>query len=280
MSTVTFETRLDRRFRQLKAEGRGGLVTFITAGDPDAETSLAILKGLPAAGADVIEIGMPFSDPMADGPAIQASSGRALNAGMTLKKTIAQVRAFRESDNDTPVVLMGYYNPIYIYGVAAFLTDAKAAGVDGLIIVDLPPEEENELCIPALQAEINFIYLTAPTTDDARLPVVLEKASGFVYYVSITGTTGTAKAAIGDIDAAVKRIKRHTDLPVAVGFGITNADFAGEVAGVADAAVVGSALVGVIRDNLDANGKALPGLVDKALSFVRELAGGVRRSKA
>jgi tryptophan synthase alpha chain len=280
MSTVNFETRLDRRFRQLKAEGRGGLVTFITAGDPDAETSLAILKGLPAAGADVIEIGMPFSDPMADGPAIQASSGRALKAGMTLKKTIAQVRAFREQDSDTPVVLMGYYNPIYIYGVDAFLRDAKAAGVDGLIIVDLPPEEENELCIPALKAEINFIYLTAPTTDDARLPVVLEKASGFVYYVSITGTTGTAKAAIGDIDAAVQRIKRHTDLPVAVGFGITTADFAGEVAGVADAAVVGSALVGVIRDHLDANGKALPGLVDKALDFVRQLAGGVRRSKA
>lgn len=280
MSAVNFETRLDRRFKQLKAEGRGGLVTFITAGDPDAETSLAILKGLPAAGADVIEIGMPFSDPMADGPAIQASSGRALKAGMTLKKTIAQVRAFRETDSDTPIVLMGYFNPIYIYGVDAFLVDAKAAGVDGLIIVDLPPEEENELCIPALKAEINFIYLTAPTTDDARLPVVLEKASGFVYYVSITGITGTAKAAIGDIDAAVKRIKRHTDLPVAVGFGITDATFAGEVASVADAAVVGSALVGIIRDNLDANGKAQPELVDKALNFVRELAGGVRRSKA
>lgn len=278
MSVPNFKTRLDRRFAALKAEGRGALVTFITAGDPDAETSLAILKGLPGAGADVIEIGMPFSDPMADGPAIQASSQRALAAGMTLRKTLDQVRAFREDDSDTPIVLMGYYNPVYIYGVEAFLRDAKAAGVDGLIIVDLPPEEERELCIPALAAEINFIYLTAPTTDDERLPVVLEKASGFVYYVSITGITGTAQAAIGDIEAAVQRIKRHTDLPVAVGFGITSAQFAGEVAKVADAAVVGSALVNIIRDNLDADGKAKPGLVDKALGFVRELADGVRRS--
>lgn len=278
MSAINFETRLDRRFAALKAEGRGGLVTFITAGDPDAETSLAILKGLPGAGADVIEIGMPFSDPMADGPAIQASSQRALAAGMTLRKTLDQVRAFREDDSDTPIVLMGYYNPVYIYGVEPFLRDAKAAGVDGLIIVDLPPEEERELCIPALAAEINFIYLTAPTTDDERLPVVLEKASGFVYYVSITGITGTAQAAIGDIEAAVQRIKRHTDLPVAVGFGITSAQFAGEVAKVADAAVVGSALVNIIRDNLDADGKTKPGLVDKALGFVRELADGVRRS--
>lgn len=278
MSVVNFETRLDRRFAALKAEGRGGLVTFITAGDPDAETSLAILKGLPGAGADVIEIGMPFSDPMADGPAIQASSQRALAAGMTLRKTLDQVRAFREDESDTPIVLMGYYNPIYIYGVEAFLIDAKAAGVDGLIIVDLPPEEERELCIPALAAEINFIYLTAPTTDDERLPVVLEKASGFVYYVSITGITGTGQAAIGDIEAAVQRIKRHTDLPVAVGFGITSADFARDVAKVADAAVVGSALVNIIRDNVDADGKAKPGLVDKALGFVRELADGVRRS--
>lgn len=278
MSGVNFETRLDRRFAALKAEGRGGLVTFITAGDPDAETSLALLKGLPGAGADVIEIGMPFSDPMADGPAIQASSQRALAAGMTLRKTLDQVRAFREDESDTPIVLMGYYNPIYIYGVEAFLRDAKAAGVDGLIIVDLPPEEERELCIPALAAEINFIYLTAPTTDDERLPIVLEKASGFVYYVSITGITGTAQAAIGDIEAAVQRIKRHTDLPVAVGFGITSADFAHDVANVADAAVVGSALVNIIRDNLDADGKAKPGMVDKALGFVRELADGVRRS--
>ena len=279
MSIAAFETRLDRRFAALKAEGRGGLVTFITAGDPDAETSLAILKGLPGAGADVIEIGMPFSDPMADGPAIQASSPRALKAGMTLKKTLDQVRAFREGDDDTPIVLMGYYNPVYIYGVDAFLKDAKAAGVDGLIIVDLPPEEERELCIPALAGEINFIYLTAPTTDDARLPTVLEKASGFVYYVSITGITGTAQAAIGDIEAAVKRIKDHTDLPVAVGFGITTPDFAEAVASVAAAAVVGSALVNIIRDNLDADGQAKPGVVDKALGFVRELASGVARSK-
>ena len=279
MSIPKFETRLDRRFAALKAEGRGGLVTFITAGDPDAETSLAILKGLPGAGADVIEIGMPFSDPMADGPSIQASSGRALKAGMTLKKTIALVQDFRKTDADTPIVLMGYYNPIYIYGVDRFLADAKTAGVDGLIIVDLPPEEERELCVPALAAGISFIYLTAPTTDDARLPRVLEKASGFVYYVSITGITGTAKAAIGDIETAVQRIKRHTDLPVAVGFGITDAAFAQAVAGVADAAVVGSALVNIIRDNLDADGKAKPGVVDKVLGFVRELADGVGRSK-
>lgn len=277
---AAFETRLDVRFAELKAEGRGALVTYVMAGDPDADTALALLKGLPQAGADVIELGMPFSDPMADGPSIQAAAGRALGAGMTLKKTLDMVRAFRADDDTTPLVLMGYYNPIYIYGVDKFLVDAKAAGVDGLIVVDLPPEEESELCIPALAAGINFIYLTAPTTDDARLPRVLEKASGFVYYVSITGITGTAKAAIGDIDAAVQRIKGHTDLPVAVGFGITDADFAGEVASVADAAVVGSALVNVIQGNLDADGKAQPGLVDKALGFVRELAGGVARSKA
>jgi tryptophan synthase alpha chain len=276
---VNFETRLDKRFRALKAEGRGGLVAYIMAGDPDADTSLAILKGLPGAGADIIELGMPFSDPMADGPSIQASAQRALKAGMTLKKTLDQVRAFRVGNDDTPIVLMGYYNPIYIYGVDRFLIDAKAAGVDGLIIVDLPPEEECELCIPALAAGINFIYLTAPTTDDARLDVVLAKASGFVYYVSITGTTGTAQAAIGDIEAAVKRIRAHTGLPVAVGFGITSADFAEAVANVSDAAVVGSALVNVIRDHVDTDGRAKPDLVDKALGFVRELADGVGRSK-
>lgn len=274
-----FQTRLDARFAALKAEGRGALVTYMMAGDPDADTALALLKGLPGAGADVIELGMPFSDPMADGPAIQAAAGRALNAGISLKKTLDMVRAFRADDNDTPIVLMGYYNPIYIYGVDAFVKDAKAAGVDGLIVVDLPPEEESELCLPALNAEINFIYLTAPTTDDARLDVVLAKASGFVYYVSITGITGTATAVLGDIDAAVKRIKRHTDLPVAVGFGITNADFARDVARVADAAVVGSALIKVIQDNLDADGKAKAGLVDKALAFVGELAQGVKKSK-
>lgn len=279
MSDVTFETRLDRRFAQLKAEGRGALVTYTMSGDPDVETAQMILNGLPGAGADIIELGMAFSDPMADGPAIQAAANRALGAGITLKKTLDQVRAFRETDDDTPIVLMGYYNPIYIYGVEAFLKDAKAAGVDGLIVVDLPPEEESELCIPAREAEINFIYLTAPTTDDERLPVVLEKASGFVYYVSITGITGTASAAIGDIDLAVQRIKAHTDLPVAVGFGIKTPEFARDVARVADAAVVGSALVGRITDNLGADGKPQPGLVDKTLAFVQELANGVRQSQ-
>jgi len=277
--SVSFETRLDRRFKALKAEGRGGLVTFVTAGDPDPCTSLAILKGLPAAGADIIELGMPFSDPMADGLAIQASSRRALKAGMTLVKTLAQVRAFRQDDAETPIVLMGYYNPIHRYGPQKFIGDAKAAGVDGLIIVDLPPEEEAELCLPALAGEINFIFLTAPTTDDDRLPVVLKRASGFVYYVSITGVTGTASARLEDIQAAVARIRRHTDLPVAVGFGITSPDAAAEVAGVADAAVVGSALINVIRDNLDANGQAQQGLVDKVLAFARQLGDGVRQSK-
>ena len=276
---VDFETRIDRRFAQLKAEGRGGLVTYMMAGDPDQGTAQAILNGLPGAGADIIELGMAFSDPMADGPAIQAAANRALDGGITLKKTLDMVRAFRATDDDTPIVLMGYYNPIYIYGVDKFLTDAKAAGVDGLIVVDLPPEEESELCIPALSAEINFIYLTAPTTDDKRLPVVLEKASGFVYYVSITGITGTASAAIGDIEQAVERIKSHTDLPVAVGFGIKTPDFARDVARVADAAVVGSALVGVITDNLDGADKAQPGLVDKTLAFVQRLADGVRQSQ-
>lgn len=277
--TVAFETRLDARFKLLKAEGRGGLVTFITAGDPDGETSLEILKGLPAAGADIIELGMPFSDPMADGLAIQASSLRALDAGMTLRKTLDMVRAFRRDDNETPIVLMGYYNPIHHYGSEKFVTDAKAAGVDGLIIVDLPPEEEVELCLPALAGEVNFIYLIAPTTDDERLPLVLKNASGFVYYVSITGVTGTASARLSDTQAAVERIRRHTDLPVAVGFGITSPEAAAEVSGIADAAVVGSALINVIRENLDANGEATSSLVDKVLAFARQLGDGVRPSK-
>lgn len=277
--SASFQTRLDARFKALKAEGRGGLVTFITAGDPDGDTSLALLKGLPAAGADIIELGMPFSDPMADGLAIQASSLRALQAGMTLTKTLDMVRAFRTHDDATPIVLMGYYNPIHHYGSQKFVTDAKAAGVDGLIIVDLPPEEETELCLPALAGGINFIYLIAPTTDDERLPLVLKNASGFVYYVSITGVTGTGSARLSDTQAAVERIRRHTDLPVAVGFGITTPDAAAEVAGVADAAVVGSALINVIRDNLDANGKATSSLVDKVLAFARQLGDGVRQSK-
>ena len=278
MMSATVETRIARRFASLAAEGRGGLVTFSTAGDPDFETSLKLLRGLPDAGADLIELGMPFSDPMADGPAIQQASGRALLAGQNMARTLEMVRAFRENDDDTPIILMGYYNPIYVYGVEKFLTDAKQAGVDGLIVVDLPPEEESELCIPALAAGINFIFLTAPTTDDVRLPRVMEQASGFVYYVSITGITGTASASSSDIEAAYKRLKAHTNLPIAVGFGITTADQAGEVAAIADAAVVGSALVNVIARNLDKDGNARAGLVDEALGFVSDLAKGVRSS--
>ncbi len=269
-------TRIDRRFAALKAEGRSGFATFLTAGDPDLETASEILAGLPGAGADLIEIGMPFSDPMADGPAIQASSLRALKGGMTLAKTIAMVRDFRKNDDETPIILMGYYNPIYIYGVDKFLVDAVDAGIDGLIMVDLPPEEEGELCIPARDAGLNFIYLTAPTTDDARLPVVLEKASGFVYYVSITGITGTRAAAIDDVRSSLERIRRHTDLPIAVGFGIRTPEQAAEIASVADATVVGSALVELLASNLDADGKATPGLAGKVLGLVGELAQGVR----
>ncbi|MCK5445321.1 MAG: tryptophan synthase subunit alpha, partial [Rhodospirillaceae bacterium] len=218
--SASFETRIDAKFAALKKEGRAAFISFLTAGDPDLDTSLKIIKGLPDAGADIIEIGIPFSDPMADGPAIQASSGRALSRGQTLSKTLGMVADFRIGDDITPIVLMGYYNPIYKYGVEKFLVDAKKAGVDGLIIVDLPPEEENELCMPALRAGINFIYLTAPTTTDARLGRVLEHASGFVYYVSITGITGTRSANVADVGAAVARIRKQTDLPVAVGFGI------------------------------------------------------------
>ena len=273
---MSLDTRIDRRFRALKEEGRGGLVTFMTAGDPDLETSAAILRGLPGAGADIIELGMPFSDPMADGPAIQLASQRALKAGMTLAKTLAMVADFRQGDDETPIVLMGYFNPIYVYGVEAFIKDALEAGVDGLIVVDLPPEEEKELCLPATAAGLNFIMLTAPTTDDQRLPVVLRNASGFVYYVSITGITGTASAALADIEAAVARLKSHTDLPIAVGFGIKTPEQAAEIAGAAEAAVVGSALVNVIAGNLDGEGKAGSGLVEAALGFVGDLARGVR----
>ena len=274
------ETRIGRRFAALKAEGRGGLVTFLTAGDPEPETALEILKGLPAAGADLIEIGVPFSDPMADGPAIQASSLRAIKAGMTLTKTLDAVRAFRVDDGDTPIVLMGYYNPIYIYGVDKFLEDAKAAGVDGFIVVDLPPEEEGEFCLPTTAAGLNFIYLTAPTTDDERLPRVLQNASGFVYFVSITGITGTRSAASTDVAGHVARIRNATDLPVAVGFGIKTPDQAAEIVTVADAAVVGSALVNVITDNLDADDVAQRGLADQVLKLVRELAEGVRSARS
>ena len=272
-------TRIERRFQALKDAGRAGFVTFLTAGDPDPDTALEIMMGLPEAGADMIEIGVPFSDPMADGPAIQASSLRAIKRGMTLAKTLDAVRAFRAKDDDTPIVLMGYYNPIYIYGVDKFLVDAKEAGVDGFIVVDLPPEEEGELCLPSIAAGLNFIYLTAPTTDDDRLPRVVEHASGFIYFVSITGITGTKSAAATDIAAHVARIKSHADLPVAVGFGIRTPDQAAEIARVADAAVVGSALVDVITANLDAAGRAQPGLTDKVLALVEQLAEGVRAAR-
>ncbi|WP_135080964.1 tryptophan synthase subunit alpha [Terasakiella sp. SH-1] len=273
------QTRLGKRFADLKAEGRSALVTFISAGDPDLETSKKLLGGMANAGADVIELGMPFSDPMADGPAIQLGSQRALAGGMTLKGVLAMVREFREGDNDTPIVLMGYFNPVYSYGVEPFLADAKEAGVDGFIIVDLPPEEEREFAVPAQEAGLDFIYLTTPTADDARLQKITSKASGFIYYVSITGVTGTASAQTSDVDAAVNTIRKHTDLPVAIGFGINTPDQAKTMAGISDAAVVGSAIVKRIADNLDENGKAKDGLVDAVLSYVNDLAQGVRAAK-
>src|ERR1043165_9556488 len=254
-------TRIDRRYAALKAEGRAALVTFVTAGDPDEATALAIAKALPAAGADVIELGMPFTDPMADGPAVQAAGLRALQGGATMVKTLAQVREFRKTDDQTPVVLMGYYNPIYIYGVDKFLADAKAAGVDGLIVVDLPPEEDEELCLPALKAGLSFIRLATPTTDDQRLPAVLKNTSGFVYYVSITGITGSATPDAAKVGAAVTRIKRHTKLPVAVGFGVKPTEQARALAGSVDGVVVGSALIDALSKTLDKNGKAGPGTV-------------------
>ncbi len=273
------ESRIDRRFQVLKAEGRAGLITFITAGDPDPAACQALLDGLPAAGADLIELGVPFTDPMADGPAIQASSLRALAAGMSVRKTLELVRNFRKKDADTPIILMGYYNPIYAYGVDRFLADAKADGVDGLIIVDLPPEEDGELCVPAVKAGVNFIRLTTPTTDEKRLPAVLQNNSGFIYYVSIAGITGTASAANTAVDAAVARLKRHTDLPIAVGFGIKTPAQAAEIARVADAAVVGSAIVTRLADGLDESGALRPGVVEDVLGFVRELAEGVRGAR-
>jgi tryptophan synthase alpha chain len=269
-------TRIDHRFAELKAQGRAALVTFLTAGDPDPTTSLAILAALPKAGADVVELGMPFTDPMADGPAIQMSSQRALKAGQTLHKTLEMVRAFRKADDATPIVLMGYYNPIYIYGVDRFLKDAKSAGVDGLIVVDLPPEEDEELCLPALKAGLSFIHLATPTTDDKRLPAVLANTSGFVYYVSITGITGAAAPDAGKVNSAVARIKRHTKLPVAVGFGVRTAEQAAAIAAGADGVVVGSALVSALKASLDGNDKATAKTVTAVTDLVAELARGVR----
>jgi tryptophan synthase alpha chain len=271
--------RIDARFKDLAREGRAGLVTFLTSGDPDYETSLAIVKALPKAGADLIELGMPFTDPMADGPAIQASSQRALKGGQTLKKALLMVRAFREGDQATPVVLMGYYNPVYIYGVERFLKDAKTAGVDGLIVVDLPPEEDAELCLPALKAGIAFIRLATPTTDDHRLPAVLTNTSGFVYYVSITGITGSAIPDTSRVNAAVTRIKRHTKLPVAVGFGVKSANDARAIAAASDAVVVGSALVEALRLSLDKDGRASAKTVKAVTDLVASLAEGVRSAR-
>ncbi len=272
-------TRIDRRFAALKQEGRAALVTFTMAGDPDYDTSLAIAKALPKAGADVIELGMPFTDPMADGPAIQAAGVRALKGGQRMTRTLTMVREFRKNDDATPIVLMGYYNPIYIYGVDRFLVDAKAAGVDGLIVVDLPPEEDEELCLPTLKAGLNFIRLATPTTDDKRLPAVLSNTSGFVYYVSITGITGAAAPDAGKVSAAVARIKRHTKLPVAVGFGVRTAEQARAIAENADGVVVGSALVDALQTSLDKHGKAGPEAVKAVTSLVSALADGVRSAR-
>jgi tryptophan synthase alpha chain len=272
-------TRIDTRFAELKKQRRSAFVTFLMAGDPDPATSLDIIKALPKAGADIIEIGMPFTDPMADGPSIQAAGLRALKAGMSLKKTLELVRGFRQDDDTTPLVLMGYYNPIYIYGVDQFLVDAKAAGVDGLIIVDLPPEEDAELCLPAMKAGLNFIRLATPTTDDKRLPAVLANTSGFVYYVSITGITGSASADSNVVGEAVSRIKRHTDLPVCVGFGIRTPESAQGIAATADGAVVGTALVDALRGSLDAEDRATAKTVGAVADLVAALAQGVRSAK-
>ena len=272
-------TRIDTRFAELKKQGRSAFVTFLMAGDPDLSTSLEIIKTLPKAGADIIEIGMPFTDPMADGPAIQAAGLRALKAGMTLKKTLAMVREFRKQDATTPIVLMGYYNPIYIHGVDKFLLDANSAGVDGLIIVDLPPEEDTELCLPAMKAGLNFIRLATPTTDEKRLPAVLANTSGFVYYVSITGITGSASADTGEVGEAVARIKRHTKLPVCVGFGIRTPAAARAIAQNADGAVVGTALVDALRASLDSDGHATAKTLDAVADLVSSLAQGVRGAK-
>lgn len=275
--TKTKQTRIDRRFAAVAAEGRAALVTFVTAGDPDLETSKAILLGLPKAGADIIELGMPFSDPMADGPAIQASSLRALHAGHTMKKTLDMVRAFRKSDPDTPIVLMGYYNPIYVYPNEKFLDDAVAAGVDGLIVVDVPPEADEELCLPAVARGLNFIRLATPTTDDKRLKTVLKNTSGFLYYVSITGITGAGAANPDDVQLQVARLKNATTLPVAVGFGVKTPEQARAIAKSADGVVVGSALVRAIEDSLTPDGRATGNTASSVLSLVGSLSAALRK---
>ena len=268
--------RIETCFARCAAEERAALVTFVMAGDPDPETSLAVARALPAAGADLIELGMPFSDPMADGPSIQRAGQRALAAGQTLAGTLSLVRSFREGDDDTPVILMGYYNPVYVYGVERFLADALQAGVDGLIMVDLPPEMDDELCLPALRAGLNFIRLATPTTDDARLPAVLTNTSGFVYYVAITGVTGMAIADYGMVGDAVARIKRHTPLPIVVGFGVKTPQNAVEVASKADGVVVGTALVDAVSASLDPDGRGGEATVTAVSTLVRSLAQGVR----
>jgi tryptophan synthase alpha chain len=270
-------TRIEPLFAKLKQENRSALVTYIMAGDPNRETARAILGSLPEAGADIIEFGLPFTDPMADGPAIQAAGLRALANGQTLIKTLEDIAWFREKNQTTPIVLMGYYNPVYIYGVEKFLIDAKKAGVDGLIIVDLPPEEDEELCLPALKAGLNFIRLATPTTDDNRLPHVLKNTSGFVYYVSITGITGSATPDFSNVSDNVARIKKHTNLPVCVGFGVKNAEHARAVAKGADGVVVGSSLIEAMRATLDENGKPSPKTIAAVTDLVRALASGVRQ---
>ena len=273
-------TRIDRRFAALEKEGRAALVTFISAGDPDLETSKKILSGLPKAGADVIELGMPFSDPMADGPAIQASSLRALKAGQTMKKTLAMVREFRSEDKDTPIVLMGYYNPIYVYPSETFLDDAVKAGVDGLIVVDVPPEADEELCLPAVERGLNFIRLATPTTDAKRLPAVLKNTSGFLYYVSITGITGAAAPEVNDVHSQIARIKGSTRLPVAVGFGVKTPEQVSALAKGADGVVVGSALVTAIQQSLDDKGHATSKTVPAVLDLVERLSRPLRSGRS
>lgn len=272
-------TRIERRFARLREEGRAGLVVYLVAGDPDPDTSLALFRGLAAAGADLVEIGMPFSDPMADGPAIQAAGQRALKAGMTLRRTLAMVRTLRQADPDTPYVLMGYYNPIYRYGAEAFARDAVTAGIDGAIVVDLPPEEDAELAAPARASGLAIVRLATPTSDDRRLPAVVNNLDGFLYYVAITGITGSRSATAASVYDAVARLRRFTELPIAVGFGIKNPAQAAEVARAADAAVVGSALVDRLALNLDPEGRAKPGMVEAVLADIRALAAGVRSAR-